>query len=78
MTAIEYGENDTRHGAVRHRKAGLFKRWADYRQSRKECRAVAHLSDRMLRDIGADDHIKVSPDASPFGSWLEALSRYLS
>ncbi len=78
MTAIEYGENDTRHGAVRHRKAGLFKRSAGDRHIRRTARTLNRLDDRMLRDIGADDHIKVNPDASPFGSWLEVLSRYLS
>ena len=62
--------------ASRWQFAHLFHAWVENRRRAKERRAIAHLSDRMLRDIGAENHIQVNPDSSPGGSWLLALSRF--
>ncbi len=57
MTSIEHGQNAIGHHTIWQRAAQLLHRWAEYRHYAKERRAIAHLSDRMLRDIGAENHI---------------------
>ncbi|SLN73131.1 hypothetical protein ROA7450_04101 [Roseovarius albus] len=76
MTLIDHGRNNTTHHTSRWRSPNLIHSWIENRRRAKEHRAIAHLSDRMLRDIGADNHIRVNPDKSPYGSWLLALSRF--
>ncbi len=76
MTAIEHGQNAIGHHAIRQRAAQVLHRWAEYRRYAKERRAIAHLSDRMLRDIGAENHIHSKHEKTLTASRLLAISRF--
>lgn len=76
MSSIEHGQNAIGHHTIWQRAARLLHRWPEYRRYAKERRAIAHLSDRMMRDVGAESHIHSKHENTLTASRFLALSHF--
>lgn len=62
MTTTEPAKSGHRRHAIHHRVAQLLNWWTERRRSLDARRAITHLPDHLLRDVGLEHRIRSNRD----------------